>query len=86
MDSLAKPMSATERRKIGWLLFAGDLILLASSESGLQHAFNDFAATCDIAGMKICSSKAEVQHLLKNPVQCSLQLDRVLLKQAEKFW
>ena len=48
------------RCKIGRLLFAGDLVLLASSESGLQHALNDFSAACDIAAMKICTSKSEV--------------------------
>ena len=35
--------------KIIRLLFADDLVLLASSESGLQHALDSFAAACDIA-------------------------------------
>ena len=38
--------------KISWLLFPDDLALLASSESGLQHALNGFAAACDIAEWK----------------------------------
>ena len=37
-----------EKCKTSWLLFADDLVLLASSESGLQHAFNGFTAACDI--------------------------------------
>ena len=41
------------RCKISRLLFADNLVLLASSESGLQLALNGFAAACDIAGMKI---------------------------------
>ena len=44
----------SEHRKmqeIGRLLFEDDLVLLAnSSESGLQHVLNGFAATCEIAG------------------------------------
>ena len=48
------------RCKINQLLFADDLVLLASSKSGLQHALNGFAATCDIAGMKISTSTTEV--------------------------
>ena len=73
------------RCKISRLLFADDLVLLASSESGLQHTINGFAAACDIAGMKISTSKTEVLHLLRNPVQCSLQVSGVSLKQVKKF-
>ena len=71
--------------KISRLLFVDDLVLLVSSESGLQHALNGFAAACDIAGIKISTSKLEVLHLLKNPVQSSLQVGGVSSKQVEKF-
>ena len=71
--------------KISRLLFADDLVLLASSESGLQRALNGFAAACDIAGMKISTSKTEVLHLSRKPNQCSLQVSGVSLKQVEKF-
>ena len=74
-----------ERCKISQLLFANDLVLPASSESGLQHTLNGFAAACDIAGMKISTSEIEILHLLRNPVQCSLQVGDVSLKQMEKF-
>ena len=67
------------------LLFADDLVSLASSESGLQYALNCFAAACDIAGMKISTSKTEVLHLSRNFVQCSLQVGGLSLKQVEKF-
>ena len=73
------------RRKISRLLFADDLVLLAFSESGIQHALNGFANACEIAGMKISISKSEVIHLSRNPVQCSLRVDGGSLKQVEKF-
>ena len=57
--------------KISRLLFADDLVLLADSESGLQHALDKFAAACDTAGMKISTTKTEVLRLSRNPVQCS---------------
>ena len=73
------------RCKISWLLFANDLVFLTSLESGLQHTLNGFAAACDIAGIKISTSKTEVLHLSRNPVQCSLQVGGVPLKQVVKF-
>ena len=54
------------RCKISRLLFADDLVLLASSESGRQHALNDFVAACDIAGIKFSISKTEVLQLSEN--------------------
>ena len=48
------------RCKISGLLFADDLVFMASSESGLQHAFNGFAAASDIAGIKISTFKTEI--------------------------
>ena len=39
--------------KVSWLLFTNDLVLLARSESGLQHALNGFAVAYEISGMKI---------------------------------
>ena len=49
--------------KISQLLFADDLVVLASSESGLQYALNDFEAACDLARMKMNTSKTEALHL-----------------------
>jgi len=40
--------------RIKSFLFAGDLVLLASSEQGLYHAFDRLKVLCDQTGMKIC--------------------------------
>ena len=37
------------------------------------------------AGMKISTTKTEVLHLSRNPVQCSMQVGSVLLKQVNKL-
>ena len=71
--------------KISRLLFADDLVLLSSTESGLQRALNSFADACNTAGMKISTAKTEVLHLLRNPDQCVLQVNGATLKQIEKF-
>ena len=83
MDKLSRTDEyVTIRRcKISRLLFADDLVLLVSSESGLQQTLNGFAAAQDIAGMKISTSKTEVLRISTNPVQCSLQIGSVSLKQ-----
>ena len=47
-------------------------------------AYNGFAAACDKAEMKISTSKAQVLHISRNPVQCSV-VGGVSLKQVEKF-
>ena len=71
--------------KISRLLFADDLVLLSSTESGLQRALNSFADACNTAGMKISTAKTEVLHLSTNPDQCVLQVNGATLKQVEKF-
>ena len=71
--------------KISRLLFADDLFLLSSTESGLQRALNSFADACNTAGMKISTAKTEVLHLSRNPDQCVLQVNGATLKQVEKF-
>ena len=71
--------------KISRLLFADDLVLLSSTEPGLQRALNSFADACDIAKMKISTAKTEVLHLSRNPGQCILQVNGATLKQVEKF-
>ena len=59
--------------------------MFADSESSLQRALDGFAAACDYAGIKISTAKTEVLHLSRKPVQCSLQVGGVKLKQVEKF-
>ena len=71
--------------KISRLLFADDLVLLADTESGLQRALSGFEAACNIAGMKISTTKTEILHLSRNPNQCSLHSSGVPLKQVERF-
>ena len=71
--------------KISRLLFADDLVLLSSRESGHQRVLNSFADACNTAGMKISTAKTEVLHLSRNLDQCVLQVNEATLKQVEKF-
>ena len=71
--------------KISRLLFVDDLVLLSSTESGLQRTLNSSADICNAAGMKIITAKTEVLHLSRNPDQCVLQVNGATLKQEEKF-
>ncbi|KAI3360043.1 hypothetical protein L3Q82_014376 [Scortum barcoo] len=45
--------------RISSLLFADDVVLLTSSNQDLQHALGWFAAECEVAGMRISTSKSE---------------------------
>ena len=71
--------------QISRLLFADDLVLLSSTEPGLQRALNSFADACNTAGMKISTAKTEILHLSRNPDQCVLQVNGATLKQVKKF-
>ena len=70
--------------KISRLLFADDLVLLSSTESGLQRALNSYAGECNIVGVKMSTAKTEVLRLSKNPDQCVLQVNGATLNQVEK--
>ena len=83
--SQADECATTGNCKISRLLFADDLALLSSTESGLQRALNSFADACNTAGMKISTAKTEVLHLSRNLDQCVLQVNGATLKQIEKF-
>ena len=61
------------------------MVLLSSTESGLQRALNSLADACNTAGIKISTAKTEVPHLSRNPDQCVLQVNGATLKQVEKF-
>ena len=67
------------------LVFADDLVLLTFSESALQQLLNGFATACDIAGMRISTFKTEVMRITRNPLQSSLQVGGISLKQVEKL-
>ena len=87
MDNLSQTDESVTigRCKTSRLLFADNLVLLASFESGLQHTFNRFAVACDIAGIKISTFKTEVFHLSRNSVKLYLLVGGVSLKQVKKF-
>ena len=48
-------------------------------------ALDGFAAAYDYAGMKSSTAKTEILHFLRKPVQCSLQVGGMKLKQVERF-
>ena len=90
MNSIDKCSQADECASIGnckisRLLFADDLVLLSSTESGLQEVLNSFADARETAGMKISTAKTEVLHFSRNPDQCALQVSGATLKQVEKL-
>ena len=78
-------VSAIGNCKISRLLFADDLVLLSSTESGLQRTLSSFVDACDTVEIKITTVKTEVLCLSKNSDQCVLQGNGATLKQVEKF-
>ena len=55
--------------RIGSLLFAEDVVLLASSGRDLQLSLERFAAECEAAGMRISTSKSETMVLSRKRVE-----------------
>ncbi|KAI3372104.1 hypothetical protein L3Q82_006957 [Scortum barcoo] len=51
--------SGLGNHRISSLLFADDVVLMASSGQDLQHVLERFAAECEAAGMRISTSKSE---------------------------
>uniref|UniRef100_A0A8C6KR66 Reverse transcriptase domain-containing protein n=1 Tax=Nothobranchius furzeri TaxID=105023 RepID=A0A8C6KR66_NOTFU len=72
-------------RRILSLLFADDVVLLASSSSDLQVLLGRFAAECEAAGMRISTSKSETMVLDRKRVVCQLRVGREVLPQVEEF-
>ncbi|KAI3363908.1 hypothetical protein L3Q82_001503 [Scortum barcoo] len=60
--------------RISSLLFADDVVLLASSSQDLQHVLERFAAECEAAGMRISTSKSEAMVLDRKRVACPLRV------------
>ena len=89
MDRIIKKRESCGGVKIGEctvrLLFADDLVLLDSTQNGLQQALDRFSDACSVARMKISTTKTETMCLSRHPKQCSLQIDGAPLKQSEKF-
>ncbi|TWW78064.1 R2 Retrovirus-related Pol polyprotein from type I retrotransposable element [Takifugu flavidus] len=71
--------------RIGSLLFADDVVLLASSARDLQRSLDRFAAPCEAAGMKISTSKSEAMVLNRKKVKCLLRVKEEILPQVEEF-
>jgi len=69
--------------KINHLLLADDLVLLASSQPGLQQALDRFCGACDQAGMKISTKMIQVSCFSSNPGQCMLQVSGNTLQQVK---
>ncbi|KAI3372304.1 hypothetical protein L3Q82_022671 [Scortum barcoo] len=59
--------------RISSLLFADDVVLLASSSQDLQHVLERFAAECEAAGITISTSKSEAMLLDRKRVACPLR-------------
>ncbi|KAI3359348.1 hypothetical protein L3Q82_002626 [Scortum barcoo] len=71
--------------RISSLLFADDVVLLASSSQDLQHVLERFAAECEAAGMRISTSKSEAMVLDRKRVVCPLRVSGEVLPQVEEF-
>ncbi|KAK3528421.1 hypothetical protein QTP86_034238 [Hemibagrus guttatus] len=71
--------------RISSLIFADDVVLLASSGLDLQHALERFAAECEAAGMRVSTSKSEAMVLDRKKVACTLQVGGEVLPQVEEF-
>ncbi|KAK3546351.1 hypothetical protein QTP70_025761, partial [Hemibagrus guttatus] len=71
--------------RISLLIFADDVVLLASSNLDLQHALGCFAAECEAAGMRVSTSKSEAMVLDRKKVACTLQVGGEVLPQVEEF-
>ncbi|TWW77358.1 hypothetical protein D4764_12G0007480 [Takifugu flavidus] len=65
------------------LLFADDVVLLASSARDLQLSLDRFAAACKAAGMKISTSKSKAMVLNRKKVECLLRVKEEILPQVE---
>ncbi|TWW53923.1 hypothetical protein D4764_0157230 [Takifugu flavidus] len=71
--------------RIASLLFADDVVLLASSARDLQLSLDRFAAACEAAGMRISTSKSEAMVLDRKKVECLLRVKEEILPQVEEF-
>ena len=72
MDRIVKKSESCGGIKIGEctvqrLLFADNLVLLDSTQNGLQQALDRFSDACSVAGMKISTTKTETMCLSRQP-------------------
>ncbi|KAK3538555.1 hypothetical protein QTP86_006718 [Hemibagrus guttatus] len=68
-----------------WHSVGDDVVLLAPSNLDLQHALGHFAAECEVAGMRVSTSKSEAMVLDRKKVVCTLQVGGEVLPQVEEF-
>ncbi|CAM4608815.1 unnamed protein product [Leuciscus chuanchicus] len=90
MDRISRRSQGPEGVRFGdhtisSLLFADDVVMLATSGQDLQHALGQFAAECEAAGMRISTSKSEAMVLSRKRVACPLQVGGEFLPQVEEF-
>ncbi|KAI3359361.1 hypothetical protein L3Q82_002861 [Scortum barcoo] len=91
MDRISRRSQGPEgvrfgNHRISSLLFADDVVLMASSGQDLQHVLERFAAECEAAGMRISTSKSEEAMVLdRKRVACPLQVGGEVLPQVEEF-
>ena len=71
--------------KIASLLFADDVVLMASSAVELQRSLYQFAAECGVAGMRIGTSKSEAMVLSRKLMDCPLWVGNESLPQVKEF-
>ena len=71
--------------RISSLLFADDVVLMASSACDLQHSLDRMAAECEAAGMRISTSKSEAMTLSRKPMDCLLRVGNESLAQVKEF-
>ena len=90
MDRIVRCSRGLESVQIGdttiaRLLFADDLAILASSQEDLQRALERFAAECESAGMRISTTKTESMVFSRHPLDCTLYVNGVQIRQAQEF-
>ena len=71
--------------KIASLLFADDVVLMASLAVDLQCSLDQFTAKCETAGMRISTSKSEAMVLSRKSVDCLLRVGNESLPQVKEF-
>ncbi|KAK3510915.1 hypothetical protein QTP70_025543 [Hemibagrus guttatus] len=90
MDRISRCSQGLEGVRVGddrisSLIFADDVVLLAPSSLDLQHALGCFAAECEVAGMRVSTSKSEAMVLDRKKVACTLQVGGEVVPQVEEF-
>jgi len=69
--------------RIASLLFADDVVLLASSDHD-QHALGRFSAECEAACMRVSTSKSQAMVLCQKMVESSLRVGSELMPQVKE--